>query len=91
MLSTLVVENHFEDQTLVMLRAKTIQYKIARHNTQRKLFQNFPVNVEEIIVNLSVILICFQGNNFAHFTLTMQCISSKAVNNAAVMFSSKIK
>lgn len=41
-------------------------------------FEDFPVNVEEIIVDLRIILVCFQGNYFAHFTLMMLCMSTKA-------------
>ena len=83
MLSSLVVENDFEGQTLVMLPSIYDTVTIQKHSAQYKLCFNtsktfLSVNVEEIIVNLRIILICFQGNYSAHFTLTMQCISTKA-------------
>ena len=81
-----VAENHFQGHSYV---TGDRRYSIKALDTIQKLFQyfeNFPVNVEEIIVNLRIMLARFQVNNSAHFTLTRHCISTKAVNNAAIIF-----
>ena len=73
------------DDTIQRLALDTIQ----------KLFQyfaNFHVNIEEIIVNLCIILVCFKSIIPAHFTLMIDAVhinQSWAVNNAAIIFRPK--